>query len=197
MSTPNYSIDDLARALHALMPRGPVWPREESGTQHKVIKGLAGAYSRITGRGLDLLSDANPATTYELLREWEETLGLPGTCGQSTGQTVQDRQSAVVAALIEEGGQTPAYFIRIAATLGYSITITTFSPFRVTSRVDAPLCDSAWSFAWQVNGAAYRVTNFSVNSTVDEPLASWSDITLACVFERIKPAHTTVIFNNT
>jgi uncharacterized protein YmfQ (DUF2313 family) len=195
MSARHFTADDMAGALHALLPPGAAWPRDLGTVQHQVIRGLAAAFSRSAGRAYDLLIDANPATSYELLPQWEQTLGLPGLCGTTAGATMQARQRAAVHALTDQGGQSIDYIVGVAQTLGYSITITEFSRHSVSSTVSAPLTDAGWAHAWQVNGAAYKITAFDVTSTVDAPLANWDSFLLGCVLQRIKPAHTTLIFN--
>ena len=130
---------------------------------------------RLNQRAIDVLRETFPCTTLELLPEWEATLGLPDLCIGPL-DTIQQRQQAVCLKFIARGGQSADYYIRLAASIGYTITITTFiaSPFVVDhSRVDEPLDDEQWAYVWQVNVAAGADTlvYFRVDeSTVDEPL---------------------------
>jgi uncharacterized protein YmfQ (DUF2313 family) len=48
--------------------------------QSQVLYGLAKSYERETARANNLLVDSFPLTTYELLPEWESSLGLPDPC---------------------------------------------------------------------------------------------------------------------
>lgn len=195
MAAPTYTVSDFAGALHRLMPRGHVWPRDLDTTQAKAMQGLGASFSRSAGRAVDLLTDAFPATTYELLPEWENTLGLPGSCGAVAGATIQDRQLAVVNALTDSGDQSAAYFIRIAARLGYSISIKTFGRYTVSSSVAEAITDASWAFTWEVTSAGYSISPFTVTSTVADSLSAWAEFPLGCLLQRIKPAHTTLIFN--
>ncbi len=106
-------------------------------------------------------------------------------------------QAQVVARLIAGGGQSVDYFVNFAATLGYTVTITQFAPFRAgISAVGQPLCNNAWAFAWQVNAPEFSVDDFAVGTgSVGEPLATWGSTVLQCELQRLAPAHTTVLFN--
>ena len=111
MLAPNLTSADYLRAFQALMPRGRVWPRDQDAIQTQVLSGLTQIYSRQTGRSNYLLADSFPGTTYELLPEWESTLGLPDPCaGESP--TVQQRRAQVVARLASGGGQSGLYLDR-------------------------------------------------------------------------------------
>lgn len=197
MRAPSYTIDDMAAALAALMPVGAAWPKAPGTVQGQAIRGLAGAFARSAGRAGDLLIDAFPSTAVELLPEWEATLDLPGKCGVDGGGTLLARQHAVAIALSDRGGQTIDYFTYVASVLGYAVTVTEFTTASVVSSVASPMTGPDWAHVWQVNGASYAVEQFSVVGGVNEALASWDNFVLGCVLNRIKPAHTTVIFNAT
>ena len=94
------------------------------------------------------------------------------------------------------GGQSLQFFIDLAAQLGYTITITEFQPFQVSENaVGDALNGDPWIYAWQVNAPAGAIREFKVGeSAVGDPLRNWGDDLLECVIERLKPAHTHVIF---
>lgn len=77
MLAPVLTSADYLRAFQALMPRGRVWNTDPDSIQTKTAAGLTVSYAVQTARSNNLLIDAFPATTYELLPEWESTLGLP------------------------------------------------------------------------------------------------------------------------
>jgi uncharacterized protein YmfQ (DUF2313 family) len=193
---PAFSSSDFLAGFQRLMPTGPVWPRDADAVQTQVFAALVQLYTANAESAAGLLVDAFPATTDFLLPEWEETLGLPDPCA-GEAPTLALRQAQVLARFTADGGQTVDYFIRIAATLGYDITITQFAPFRVgVSTVGSPLYGDAWAFAWQVNVPQFTIDYFAVGKgTVGEPLATWGNTVLQCELQRLSPAHTTVIFN--
>lgn len=189
------TTDDYLQQLQSHLPLGPAWPRDIDSLTTKILESFAEEYARIDARIEDLVDEADPRTTSELLPDWERVLGLPDPCVPA-GQTFQQRRAAVVAKLTNTGGQSRDYFIALAAYLGFEITITEFTPFRVgSSAVGDPLCGSDWWYAWRVNAPATTSIFFRVgSSTVGEPLQSFGNELLECVFNRLKPAHTTIIF---
>lgn len=195
MAAPNYSAADYLSAMQALMPRGRVWPREPDAVMTQVLSGLSQSFARHTERSNYLLVDAFPATAVELLPEWEATLGLPDPCA-GPSPTVAARQAQVVARLTNSGGQSPAYFVRYAGLLGYTITITEFAPARVgQSRVGQPLNGNDWAFAWRINAPLNTISQSRVGiARAGEPLASWGNAVLECEIRELVPAHTIPIF---
>jgi uncharacterized protein YmfQ (DUF2313 family) len=195
LAAPTLTAADFLRAFQALLPRGRVWPRDQDAIQTKAFAGLAPSYERNYNRAAYLLTDAFPATATELLPEWEATLGLPDPCaGESP--TLQQRQAQVRARLANSGGQSIAYFINYAATLGYEVTVTQFVPFRVgQSRVGDSVANEEWAYAWRINAPVETVTYFTAgHSAVGQPLAVWGNAVLECELNAIKPAHTILIF---
>lgn len=189
--------DDYLAQLQALLPPGPAWPTDPNASLSRLLSGLSSELARIDGGAMALPEEADPRTTAELFLDWERVAGLPDACAEAFGgeQTMQQRRAALIGRLTTFGGQSPAYFIGLAAALGYAITVTEFSRFTVNSTVDQSLYGAAWDFAWQVNAALNTVTTFNVKSTVADPLAAWGNDLLECVISRLKPAHTSVIFS--
>lgn len=193
MAAPRYSSADFVSALQSLLPRGRIWPRDSDTVQAQVLGGYAPAFERQADRSNQLIDDAFPGTTNELLAEWEATLGLPSKC---TGQlpTVQARRNAVVGAFAGTGGQSIAYYVGVAAALGYTISITEFREQTVNDDVNSAVRDISWRFVWQVNAPAQTVTYLTVNDDVNTPLAASGNQLLECVLTSLKPAHTQVHF---
>ena len=180
--------------LLALAPPGTALPGEPDSTWGRLLQALADELARVDARADDLIDEADPRTTYELLADWERVAGLPDPCVPE-GQTVTERRNALVGRLTATGGQSRQYFIDLAASLGYSVTITEFRPQTVDDSVDAPIYGQDWAFAWQVNAPQTTVTYHTVDGDVAEPLANWGNELLECVLGRYKPAHTHLIFS--
>ena len=162
----------------------------------QTLAALAPTYARNTARAANLLVDAFPSTTIELLPEWQSSLGLPDPCAPASPLLSQE-QAQVVARLTGRGkNQSQAFFINFAATLGYPITITQFAPFVVgRSAAGEPLYDAGWANAWQVNAPTFTVDYFAVGDAANEPLASWGGTVLQCELQRLAPAHTVLVFD--
>lgn len=129
MAAPQYSAADYLAALQALMPRGRVWSRDPSTVQTKVLAGLTKSYEAQNARSNNLLSDAFPRTSVELLPEWEATLGLPALAA-GPAPSVLARQTLVVARFVGVGGQSIPSFSNYATLLGFAVTFTRHAPFR-------------------------------------------------------------------
>jgi len=177
MAAPLFTVDDYVRALQALLPRGPAWPRDADATLTKVLRGLAGIYAYTNQRANNLLVVAFPTTVDDMLPEWNATLGLPGLTGYS-GTDLPTQRAQVVAALTDTGGQSAAYFIELAAAFGLTIRINGYRPFRANDRVNDPIYGKAWGHVWRV---------FGVYEGDYQPLV--------ILFRLYKPAHTTVLFD--
>jgi uncharacterized protein YmfQ (DUF2313 family) len=197
MPIPFHSAIDYLWQFERLLPRGRVWHRGWGTAQAAQLLTLMPTWAALDARAGELIPDAFPCTTVELLPEWEATLGLPDPCVQPPLSTLQQRQAAVCAKFVARGGQTRDYFIQIAASLGYEISIETFTPF-FASRGCAgqPLNGPEWAFAWQITvHSTLPVTYFRASmSSANDPLATFGDETLRCMFEAIKPAHTEIIW---
>jgi uncharacterized protein YmfQ (DUF2313 family) len=159
---PELGEDEFLGALQSLLPQGRAWRRDDGATITKLLRAFGLSYSRVHADQSHLLVDSFPATAEGLLDEWEQTLGLPDPC-MGELPTLQQRQDAVVAKLIADGGQSIPYFTAVAATLGLTIEFTEFRDFVVDwSTVETPLFNDA---------PARTSQKFSVDlSTVDEPL---------------------------
>jgi len=190
---------DYLQQLQGLLPPGPAWPKDADSVITRLLHGLAAELARVDGRAQQLVEEADPRTTAELLADWERVSGLPDTCAVALGgaQTTAQRRAALLTRLTTVGGQSASYFIGLAAALGYAITVTEFREHTVEDDVEHPLYGPAWNFAWQVNAALDTVNEITVNDTVEDPLATWGNELLECVIERLAPAHTLVLFSYT
>jgi uncharacterized protein YmfQ (DUF2313 family) len=191
-----FTADDYAQVLADLLPRGWAWPRDPRAIVMRVFAGLAVEFSRIHGRDCDLLAEAYPGSAVETLSDWERICGLPDPC---TGplETLQERRLAVLWKLAARGGQSRAYYIAVAARLGFDITITEFDVFRASrNRAGDPVHGADWLWAWRVNVPADSdIIYFRAGqSTAGERLRSWGSNILECVLRLLKPAHTILLF---
>lgn len=182
--------------LKALLPPGHAWTRDPGTTFEKLLDGMAQEWARLDARGDQLIREAIPSTTSELLPDWERVAGLPDDCGGQQSETLQGRRADLIAKLTSTGGQSPAYFIAVAAALGYTITITEFRPFRAGySSAGDQLTNNEWAHTWQVNAPETTISNFRAGqSQAGEPLRTWGNERLECTMNDLKPAHTHVLF---
>lgn len=192
----SYTKDQYREQLRALLPPGRALPAERGSTLDGLLDAMAEELARVSARMDRLPIEAVPNTTSELLPDWERVAGLPDNCSGQLANTLQGRRADLVTKLTSLGGQSRAYFIGLAAQLGFTVTIDEFRPFRAgTSRAGEAITNGDWVFTWRVNGPPVPVIRFRAGqSAAGEPLASWGNGPLECRFNQLKPAHTNVIF---
>lgn len=185
------SVEDYRLALYALMPPGPAFAEVDA-----LLDGLAAEFARCHNRFMALMRETDPRKTSELIDVWEVDAGLPDPCDVLLGaaETLSERQRILCAKLLSYGGQSAAYYERIAKALGYDVTVRGYRPHTVDSPVDEPITGAQWAFAFRVHGSEQTVFRSSVDDGVDTPLAWWGDGRLECVINRLKQAHTVPIF---
>jgi len=194
LTPPAFGDADYQQAMLRLLPTGRVWRRDPESTLSAVMLALAPTYTRSTAAAAQVLIDASPATTQNLLMEWENSLGLPDPC-TAANPSIEQRQAAVRAKWGSRGALTTAYFVSMAAALGFAITITEFTPFAVDMGCDQPLYEPAWAFVWQVNAPEVVTFYFSVeDSGADDPLETYDAGELVCRITQDAPAGTLVLF---
>lgn len=194
-TAPLLGEDDFLALLQNRLPRGRAWTRDEGSNLTAFLRGIAKSMAAAHARQVNLLTDEFPASTEELLPEWEATLGLPDPCA---GQLplISERVAQAVARIKARGGQSVPYFIGFALNLGYTITITEFTPYRVGRPIGVPIYGDDWAHVWEVNAPAFTTRYFRAGvDTAGTPLADWSGGVLACELGRIKPGHTFLFFS--
>lgn len=179
--------------LLARLPRGAAWTRRTDSVSAKVLLALASALARVDKAANAHIDELDPRSTILLLPEWEQQLGLPDDCAGSA-DTIDRRRAAVIAKLTASGGQSKSFFLELADRLGYPITIAEFRAYTCETSIDTPVYDESWHFAWRVNAPETTIREFTCDSACTDPLASWGNEVLECVFRRLKPAHTHIIF---
>jgi uncharacterized protein YmfQ (DUF2313 family) len=166
--------------LKALLPLGAAWTREAGSNLHKFLDGVAAEAARIHERALDLMAEADPSRTVELLTQWEAVWGLPGACVGELN-TLGERRAALLARMTFIGNQTPGFFVRLAASVGYTVTIEeNVGGDPTVWRVNAPAVTVRWARAGQ--------------NRCGDRIRMWGNDLLECTIEQANPAHLTVLF---
>lgn len=182
--------------LIALLPSG--WALgARGGIIDVLLTALAAGMADAEEDAAALIPEMDPRTAYRLLPDFERVLG-PDPCGRDlSGLTLGDRRRLAHQRWTSLGGASRAYFIGLAAKLGYAITIEEFRPSRSgTLRAGQRLRPEGCQFVWRVRiGKLVSVTKFRAGaSTAGHSLGAFKISDLECVIRRLAPAHTTVIF---
>lgn len=193
---PVFTAEMFRAAFLRLLPTGPIWQRKDGSIIHALATAWGQTFSRNAARASYLLTDANPATTTELLPDWEASLGLPDPCS-GENPTLSLRRAQVNARLTDTGGCSAEYYINFAKSLGYEITITQFAPARFgQAKFGTPYYGREWAYVWQVNCPSIPVIAAQFGGArFGDPYRTWGGQVLICEISSRIPAHTKVLFN--
>lgn len=117
--------DDFLHLLQSFLPPGPAWSRHPDANLTKVLRGIAAMFFLVYQRAQKLIKEANPATTDEMLSDWEETCNLSGTGSYA------ERIFELIAFLTEQNSQSIESYRKAAEKLGVDIDIVKHQPFRI------------------------------------------------------------------
>jgi uncharacterized protein YmfQ (DUF2313 family) len=172
------SVASYLQALWQLLPPGQALDRESQGL-NLLLSGLSPEWPRVELSAAKIAPEVNPLSTVGFLAEWESFAGLPDNCANTLDETLQGRRAALVAKVASTGGQSLAYYEDVARALGYNVTC----------------ANTATPYVWQVNTTATTVQPFRAGrGRAGERLRTWGNTALECKINKIKPAHTRVLF---
>ena len=174
-------ISRYREMMKRLLPFGMAWTRDALSTLHQLLDGLSVEFARIHERAEDLLAEMEPSGTIELLPEWESAWGLPNQCTGALS-TLDERRAALLAKMIHVGQQTPGFFVRVAATLGYTIVI--------EENVDGS--PAVWRIVSNIITAPVYARVGSARA--GDPIRTWGAEMLECAMRALNPAHLDLLF---
>lgn len=191
----SFTADQYKQQLKQLLPPGRALDFQPDSNLDNLIGALSQEYARFDARCDDLLQEAIPDKSIEMLSDWETLLGLPDPCIGTSG-TLAQRQAAVKNRLkYRKSTATAANIIQAAANLGYTVTVNGFNAFTCESPCTMGIRDETWRFVWQVNAPATTVVYSTCESFCTDPLEVWGNTYLECEISNFDQAHTAVIFN--
>jgi uncharacterized protein YmfQ (DUF2313 family) len=184
-----------ADLLKLLLPPASIDPNGPSISTELMAEGRA--LDRAQGDAEQLLLEADPRTTVVLLPDWERVYGLPESCICQAGiaLSIAERRAVLVAKVNMKGGQSRAFFIALAASLGYAVTITECHPQTTEDDSEYAARDEQYKFVWTVNSALYTLRDLVSEDDTEMATAVWGNTLMECVINRYKPAHTFVLFD--
>lgn len=181
-----------AQLLALLLPPGSYAP---AGSGLKAELAAEGQALDVTLVSAERAKGAiTPFFAEQLLPDWERVCAITPPAGAG----YQQRLQAVLAKLAETGGLSIPYFTRLAAGMGYQITINEPQPFRAgVNRTGDQLWTADILWVWQVvvHGDTTLAFRFQAGlSAAGECLTAFGDPVIESVFNDLKPAHTFVYF---
>lgn len=180
--------------LKLLLPHG-VYAEDAASLHVKDLAVVAAALDRTQANADDITEDEiYPDRVDELLPEWERVYGIT----PDTDSPRQSRIDNLMASVSAVGGQTKDYFIELAARLGYTVTIEEFEPFMAGwSEAGDKVYVEDIVYCWQVNVVDSGIKSYFFEAGISDAgdLLNWfSDAFIEGLFNRLKPAHTAVVF---
>ena len=138
--------EDFQRLFEQLSPRGLLWQLLPGSIRHRLHLAWGDELARASQRQDDLLREALPSSTDEMLSDWEATLALvPGA-----GDSLDDRRKAVIAKLLAGGNQSVQFYEELGDVLGHIITIKKFRPRLSGDPHGEVYRSAAWRWGWLV-----------------------------------------------
>lgn len=191
------TADAYRGQLQALLPSGAAWTREPDAVLTDLLDAQAQELARLDARAHALIEESDPRTATELLGDWENVLGLPDPCTEAA-DTVPARRLACWRKLAFQAGQTPAFYIAMAAAIGFAIEVHEFDP-DVDDHDDSLAAEVAagrWRYIWRVhitNAGSFHY--FSAGDPAGSLLLDGEPaLGIECIITAARPAHTHVIF---
>jgi uncharacterized protein YmfQ (DUF2313 family) len=186
--------DDYVDLLFSLLPQG-VYDHQGKRLRGE-LRAEGNALAAVERKGKDVLNAITPFNApASLLADYERLYQL----SVSGSMTLQQRRQQVLAAMNATGGLSRAYFINLAKSLGYDITISEPGAFRAGigragERIWTP--DIIWVWIVNISGQQVPVYRFRAGSSLaGERLTSFGENLIEKIFQDLKPAHTQVVFN--
>lgn len=126
-------------------------------------------------------------------------IGAPVASARAADQyslaSAAERRARVVSRLTARPGQSRAFFIGLAASLGVAATITEFAEHVCEASCEDPVLGPEWRHTWRMNlppipGGA----EMTCQDSCETPLAQWASSDLECRIRRFAPAQTVLLF---
>lgn len=117
-----HTVEQWTNSIMSQMPRGILWQRATSLDLYKYAQGYAPRLEQVEASADSLLFEMRPETTYELLPEWEEYLGLP-ECNAAPSSNIEYRRFAVVEKYHRKGGLQAWNIQKLAEDLGFTVKV--------------------------------------------------------------------------
>ena len=210
------SIDDLIKRykqlLINLLPLGRLWQPDEQPVFSALLRAIGVELARVDQRVVNMLAEADPRTTEEIIERWEAMLGLPDPC---IGEILDlnERRNKIVQETTNVGGLSKAYYEYIGSQLGFDITVKNLVNFIAgRARAGDPLTnyfnrhfvagstageflsEVGWRFYFNVEMPITAAEVFEAGDVAGTPLREFENPVIECTMMKLKPAHSAIFF---
>ncbi|MGC6405194.1 YmfQ family protein [Bisgaard Taxon 45] len=185
---------------HALSTLYPPVSYNVNGKQFLIQCEVDGnVFDRVQQSAVDMLNTIEPATSGQMLVDWERVCGIK----TDLSKNYQERVKRVIIQLNAIGGLSIPYFKKLAESIGYQIEIKEFSPLQndLPNLGDVDIFQNepreSLIFMWRVtviNGDDNIVYFRAGTSVAGDHLVSFGDPIIEEFFRDLKPAHTYCYF---
>ena len=188
------TLEQYASALFKLFPQGYAVPEYADDSNLKTLFETIGHSLLAADYEADVILDnLFPDNAGIFLNDWERVLGLPLPGLESL--TTTQRLGLIKTWLNIGELSNAAFFVDIAAAVGYTITVTEFTP---ASPPPAPAVATDACLYFQINAPAQTEQYFIAGvSRAGDVLVDYGNDALEYIIKFFKPAHAVVIFDYT
>lgn len=179
-----------ADSLAKYMPNGILFEAKniDDSNFRQLLLGLAGELFTAEGYLITLQEEYLPDQTVLFLDEWEQALGIPDSCFSGTG-TLNERRRDIVVKLSSLGVQTILDFEALAALFSVSVTILAGNDPAVSPAI-TPIRDARNTIVVEFIPPFVFPYTFPIN------FGSQEISILECLFEKLKPSTSQVLFQS-
>jgi uncharacterized protein YmfQ (DUF2313 family) len=158
------------------------------------LKAEANLMDAVRASAARVLASITPFYSSATLSDWERVYDVV----PREGATQQERRQNVLVKMAATGGLSIPYFTNLAASLGYTITITEPRAFQAgVNRCGDTLWVEGMRWVWQVNVIGSQTPKYRFRagaSAAGEPLLAFGESVLETTFKDLKPAFTDCYF---
>ena len=190
------TLEEQTDVLAQYLPNDPLWAAKniDGSNLRKILVGLASQFIRFRDKADEIYDEYDPTITTNLIEEWEKVVSIPDNCLGNTG-TLAQRRTNILLKLAGINVTTEKQFEEVAAILGIAInvengvdtsTIPLTLPFILVSAAEAPFTI--------VITVDQSLEPSGLPLTLPFALTSSTPVLLNCLFQKLKPANTQLIF---
>ena len=182
-------------------PPGKTFPREPSSNWGAMLAGVAAIWAQIEASSDAMPPQVDPRAATQFLGDYLRVLG-PWPGDAVGAETLPSGAQAILAweRWTQRLGERPSDYEALAAQLGQTITIETYTPARCGAiqcgafTPTTPGIEFYWTVTLAING--FQVAQCGA-FTAGQPIGTWEPNPLVEILQAAAPAHTILTFTYT